>query len=109
MRVFELWCKVTEAESENENREQEMNMTDLHDDTPSKPPSGDRYKMLITQMKTKSWKQGKKLFILTNLPVFLQENKDEWANIPPQWRETLTRFVNAGLRLVVEGGTIWKV
>lgn len=64
MRVFELWCKVTEVESENENREQEMNMTDLHDDTPSKPPSGDRYKMLISQMETKSrvWKQGKKAF-----------------------------------------------
>lgn len=53
MRVFELWCKVTEVESENENREQEMNMTDLHDDTPSKPPSGDWYKMLISQMETK--------------------------------------------------------
>lgn len=107
MRVFELWCKVTEVESENENREQEMNMTDLHDDTPSKPPSGDRYKMLISQMETKkqSLETRKKSF-----PVFLQENKDEWANIPPQWRETLTAgFVNAGLRLVVEGGTIWKV
>lgn len=108
MRFFELWCKVTEAESENENREQEMNMTDLHDDTPSKPPSGDRYKNVnkSDENKKQSLETRKKAF---HTPVFLKENKDEWANIPPQWRETLTAcFVNAGLRLVVEGGTIWK-
>lgn len=80
MRVFELWCKVTEAESENENRQQEMNMTDLHDDTPSKPPSGDRYKMLITQMKTKSrvWKQGKKAFH-THQPSSVSARKQRWV------------------------------